>query len=657
MNESYYITTPIYYVNGAPHIGHAYTTLVADALARFHRLDGKKVFFQTGTDEHGLKIQRAAEQQGISPKTLADQNSDKFKDLFQKLDITFDRFIRTTEDAHKQTVQTIVDRMKANGDIYLAHYKGWYSASDEAYYAEDEIADGTAIASGSPVEWVEEESYFFKLSRYTEPLLQWYKENPECIQPEARRNEVIAFVEEGLRDLSISRTTFNWGIPIPDDPNHVLYVWVDALTNYLSGIGGFEDTSSFDTFWPCNLHLIGKDILRFHAVYWPAFLQSAGLTLPKQIFAHGWWMNEGQKMSKSLGNFIDAFALAERYELDVLRYYLLREVPLGNDGNFVPRRLCERNNSELADNIGNLVNRTFKMTQGYFDGKVPECSIDSTNEQDQRIRRAAQEVFHNIRQSVSKLQLHLALEQLLAFSGELNQYVHHNEPWKLKKTGDTQRLSEVLYHTLEGIRIVGILAGPFLPHASAKILAAFGLSQHNDFTHLHWGRLESGSTLQQPQILFEKFDMKKEFPQDNPASKNKKNAKAQKNKASSTDQQESSSSNADKNEGKIDFKDFMKVELRVAKILTAERVKGAEKLLKLSVDVGEEQPRTVVAGIAKNFEPEALVGLHVATVTNLKPAKLFGIPSQAMLLAVDTPEGSVALTRYPQTIPPGTQIR
>ena len=368
--SKFYITTPIYYVNGAPHIGHAYTTIVADAFARHYRQRGDDVFFLTGTDEHGLKIQRAAEEADMSPQELCDMNSAKFRDLFDELELTHDRFIRTTEEDHKETVLTILEKMKDAGDIYKDKYEGWYAASDEAYYDESEIEDGRAIATGAEVEWVEEPSYFFRLSKYEDELLEWYESRPSPVEPKARRNEVHSFVDGGLDDLSISRTTFDWGIPMPDDPEHVLYVWVDALTNYISGVGGFDSAGSTGPYWPADIHLIGKDILRFHAVYWPAFLMSAGIEPPDEVFAHGWWMVEGEKMSKSKGNWLDAFDLAEQFDLDLLRYFMMREIPLGSDGNFDRKRLVERNNSELADNIGNLVNRVTKMAQGFIDGRL-----------------------------------------------------------------------------------------------------------------------------------------------------------------------------------------------------------------------------------------------------------------------------------------------
>ena len=640
--STFYVTTPIYYVNGAPHIGHAYTTIVADTFARYYRQSGQEVFFMTGTDEHGLKIQRAAEAEGLTPQELVDLNSAKFRALFDKLEISYDRFIRTTEDDHKAVVTEIVKRMKASGDIYLDKYEGWYSASDEAYYDESEIEDGHAIASGSPVEWVEESSYFFKLSKYQEPLLKWYNENPTCIQPSVRANEVTSFVSGGLRDLSISRTTFSWGIPMPDDPEHVLYVWVDALTNYITGIGAFQDDARFEKFWPCDLHLIGKDILRFHTVYWPAFLMSAGIEPPKEIFAHGWWMSEGRKMSKTLGNFIDAFALAEEYDLDVLRYFLMREVAFGKDGNFAKERLIERNNTELANNLGNLVNRTFRMTLGFLKGEVPEVSTEVA--EDLAIRDKAFECAKDLEELMSKRQLHQALERLMAFSSDCNQYIHTQEPWKLNKEGNVERTQQVLYTALEAIRHLAVLSAAFLPRSAAKMMRVFGLEAQEDLSFAtlgEWGGLKAGTQLKKPEILFQKFEAKKEKKQE-------KKKKEKKKKEKSKPAEEG---------GPIDYNTFMRVQIQVAKILTAERVEGADKLLKLSIDLGEEQPRTVVAGIAKSFAPEDLIGLHVATVTNLKPAKIFGIPSQAMLLAADRPDGSLELTKYPDDIAPGTRIR
>lgn len=667
--STFYITTPIYYVNGAPHIGHAYTTVVADVLARYYRQAGAEVFFLTGTDEHGLKIQREADKQGVTPQELCDTNSAMFRELFGLLETTHDRFIRTTETEHKATVTQMVERMLAAGDIYLAKYEGWYSASDEAYYDESEIEDGRAKSSGSPVEWVEEESYFFKLSKFQQPLLEWFRANPDCVQPSMRRNEVMAFVEGGLHDLSISRTTFSWGVPMPTAPKHVLYVWVDALTNYITGVGAFGDMEKFEKFWPCDVHLIGKDILRFHAVYWPAFLMSAGLPLPRQIFAHGWWTNEGEKMSKSKGNFIDAFELAREYDLDVLRYYLLREVPLGNDGNFVRERLLERNNAELADNLGNLVNRTLRMAQNFLGGTTPGF-VATADEIDTQLRTRAMQMVEDVDLHMQKRETHRGVERLLVFSGELNQYVQETQPWKLNKEGNKDRLEQVLYHALEGIRFLAVVGNAFLPRATAKIRQAFGLTGEADMllsTVAAFGALPGGVTLEQPEVLFTKFEIaadkgqkaekapvvKGEVSTHNPkrdegtpAGKKSQEAKSSERKAA--DNAEST--------GLIEFSAFTAVEIRVAQIVTAERVEGADKLLKLTANVGEAALRTIVAGIAKSFAPEELVGRRVAMVTNLKPAKLFGIESQAMILAAKTTDGKLALATYGDNVEPGTRI-
>lgn len=652
--SSFYISTPIYYVNGAPHIGHAYTTIVADAIARFYRQDGRDVFFMTGTDEHGLKIQRAAEAQGISSQELVDLNSAKFRELFEKFRLKYDRFIRTTEDGHKAVVTEVVKRMKAKGDIYLSKYEGWYAASDEAYYDESEIEDGKAIASGSPVEWVEESSYFFRLSNYQQPLLDWYKGDPNTVRPEARYNEVVSFVEGGLRDLSVTRTTFSWGIPMPDDPEHVLYVWVDALTNYITGVGAFTDQEMYDTFWPCDVHMIGKDILRFHAVYWPAFLMSAGLEPPKQIFAHGWWMNEGEKMSKSKGNFIDAYALADEYDLDVLRYYLMREVPLGRDGNFVKNRLIERNNSELADNFGNLVNRTLRMTSGFLGGTIPAFEA-TDNEEDKALREAATACLPEVKELLEKKALHQALEKIMALSSELNLYVHKMEPWSLNKAGNKERCAQVLYHALEGIRYLTLLLHPFLPDATTKIGVALGLEEADwQFETLaSFGQLPEGRELKKAGILFTKHETEEEKAEKEAKKKQKGEGKKKEKKEKSAKKEKKEEPAGD---GLATFDDFMKIELKVAKILSAERVEGSDKLLKLSVDVGEEAPRSVAAGIGKAFAPEDIVGWHVASVTNLKPRKVFGILSQAMLLAVDTEDGALELARYSEKVAPGTRI-
>ncbi len=649
--SKFYITTPIYYVNGAPHIGHAYTTLVADTFARFYRQLGWDVYFQTGTDEHGLKVQREAEKQGITPKELADKNSSLFVELFRQMEISYDRFIRTTEEDHYKTVTEIVRRMEKNGDIYLDKYAGWYAAADEAFYTEDEIEDGRAKSTGSPVEWVEEESYFFRLSKYQEPLLEFYRKNPRAILPEVRYNEVVSFIEGGLKDLSISRTTFQWGIPFPGNSKHILYVWVDALTNYITGVGAFSDPERFKRYWPCDLHLIGKDILRFHAVYWPAFLMSAGLEPPKQIFAHGWWLNEGEKMSKSKGNFLDAFALIREYPLDVLRYYLMREVPFGNDGNFVRARLIERNNSELADNFGNLVNRTFRMTQRFLEGEVPTAKPSDAAE-DVELREKAFNCRDAVRKYMDAREPHRALESIIGFSAHLNQYVHQMAPWHLNKKGEKERLAQVLYNALEGVRWLGVLFYSFIPKTSRKVMEALGYTDIEaalSFDTLdNFGELAPGTKLNPPEILFKKMEIESKKPEGEEKKSNNKSEKKEKT---------SKGSDSKAGDGLVTYEEFSRLDLRVGQIVAAEPIKKSKKLLRLEVDLGEEKPRQVIAGIAPHFTPEELIGKKIAVVANLKPAKLFGYWSEAMLLAAENSAGKLFLTSFEGDIEPGSKIR
>lgn len=648
--STFYISTPIYYVNGEPHIGHAYTTIVADAMARHYRHRGFEVFFLTGTDEHGLKVQRAAEERGISPKELADLNSDSFRRLFDKMELSYDRFIRTTDEDHKKVVLEVVRRMKENGDVYLDSYAGWYAAADEAFYDESEIEDGRSTKTGAKVEWVEEKSYFFRLSNYQQRLLDWYASQPCPVLPEIRKNEVAAFVASGLRDLSISRTTFDWGIRWPDDPEHVLYVWVDALTNYITGVGAFLDEELFEKFWPCDIHLIGKDILRFHAVYWPAFLMSAGVAFPKEVFAHGWWMSEGQKMSKSLGNFIDAFELADRYPMDLLRYYLLREIPLGSDGNFVHHRVIGRNNSELADNLGNLVNRAMAMTAKFVDSKVPEAT-DHPDTSDQKtwaeimeIQNKAEFCRDEVFAAMDARETHRALERIMEFSSDLNQYVAVTQPWALNKKGLQAELQTVMYNLLEGIRWLAELAAAFIPKTAETILKAFGRDEIH-IGELVWGGLEPGGTVTAPDVLFAKI----ELPEEPVAPKAEKKAKPEKTEKKTEKAVEAA-------EGIITFDQFVAVQLKVAHVLEAERVEGSDKLLKLTIDAGEPEQRTVVAGIGKAYGPEDVKGLRVAMVANLAPRKVFGVLSQGMLLAVENEDGGLELARYSDKVKPGTRI-
>lgn len=469
--KSFYITTPIYYVNDKPHIGHAYTTLACDVLARFKRLDGYDVHFLTGTDEHGQKVQKAAELAGVDPQSFTDRVSRNFRDLAAAMNFSNDDFIRTTEPRHIKASQAIWEAMKANGDIYLGGYAGWYSVRDEAFYGEDEltVVDGKRIApTGAECEWVEEPSYFFRLSAWGDRLLAFYEANPDFIAPESRRNEVIAFVKSGLRDLSISRTTFNWGVEVPGDEAHIMYVWVDALTNYLTAVG-YPDTGaeSFKRYWPADLHMVGKDILRFHALYWPAFLMSAGLEPPKRVFAHGWWTNEGQKISKSLGNVIDPLELVETYGLDPVRYFLLREVSFGQDGDFSRRGMIQRTNGELANGFGNLAQRVLSMIAKNCDGKVPQPG--PLTDEDRALLAQAPDLLETLRREFDVQAFHRGLDAVWAFVGEANRYVDEQAPWALRKT-DPARMATVLWVLAETVRRLSILMQPVMPQSMAKVL-------------------------------------------------------------------------------------------------------------------------------------------------------------------------------------------
>jgi len=512
-HETYYVTTPIYYVNDAPHIGHAYTTLACDVLARFKRLDGYDVKFLTGTDEHGQKVEKSAQNAGIDPQAFTDKVSQNFRDLADHMNYSHDDFIRTTEERHKRSCTEIWNRLLNAGEIYLGSYAGWYAVRDEAFYTEAELTDGPNGAkiapSGAEVEWVEEPSYFFKLSAWQDRLLAHYDANPDFILPKTRRNEVVSFVKGGLQDLSASRTTFNWGVPVPGDDDHIMYVWLDALTNYITAVG-FPETgegSEYAKYWPADLHMVGKDILRFHAVYWPAFLMAARLEPPKRVFAHGWWTNEGQKISKSLGNVIDPYDLVKRYGLDQVRYFLLREVPFGNDGDFAHRAMVNRMNGELANDYGNLAQRVLSMIAKNCDGKVPEPGTFSAD--DEAMLGAARELLATLRETTDVQAFHEALEAIWAVIRAANAYVDAQAPWKLRKE-DPARMATVLYVLAECIRMLALLTQPFMPDASAKLLDQLAVgADARDFAAFGQA-LAAGTELPKPQGVFPRFTEEEE---------------------------------------------------------------------------------------------------------------------------------------------------
>ena len=509
MEKSFYITTPIYYVNDKPHIGHAYTTLACDVLARFKRLDGFNVNFLTGTDEHGQKVEKAAFDKGVSPQSFTDEVSQNFRDLTAQMNFSNDDFIRTTESRHKIACQEIWKRLQKSGHVTLGNYAGWYSVRDEAFFTETEVVDGRA-PTGAPVEWVEEPSYFFNLSRWQQPLLDFYEANPDFVGPESRFNEVKSFVKGGLRDLSVSRASFKWGIPVPNDPEHVMYVWLDALTNYITASGWptdgkLGDPTKYEKFWPADLHMVGKDILRFHAVYWPAFLMAAGLPLPKRIYAHGWWTNEGQKISKSLGNVIDPNALTEQYGLDQTRYFLMREVPFGNDGDFSAVAMIQRMNGDLANDLGNLCQRVVSMIFKNCDGLTPALPAELSDE-DQMLLSAADSLLDEVGDLLDRQAFSGALRLIWQVVADANRYVDLSAPWALKKT-DPARMREVLGVLAETIRQIAILIQPFMPQSANKILDQLGVdAAERDFSSIAGkGRLVSGRQIGKPSPVFPRY--------------------------------------------------------------------------------------------------------------------------------------------------------
>ena len=640
MARTFYVTTPIYYVNDAPHIGHAYTTLAADTLARWHRLLGEESWFLTGTDEHGRKIEQAARNAGVTPQAHADRYSQRFRDLWPVLDVRYDDFIRTTEPRHEAVVAEMWRRMEAAGDIYLGQYEGWYSVGDEAYFTEDEIVDGKA-PTGHEVQWVVEPSYFFRLSKYGPRLLEHLDANPGFVQPKSRFNEVRSFVERGLQDVSVSRTNFTWGVPVPNAPDHVVYVWVDALTNYISALGGPEG-DRFEAHWPKVVHLIGKDILRFHAVYWPCFLMSAGIELPDRVFAHGWWTHDGQKMSKTLGNVIDPVEMATRYGPDSFRYFLLREVSFGGDGDFSEAALRDRVNGDLANDYGNLLKRTLGMVDRYVGGGVPprgEVAVE-----DQRLLEAFVEARVALLLAMDDLSFNRALGAIWRLVSAGNKYVDTCAPCALKKEGRKTRLDEVLYNLCEALRIIGVWTLCFLPRKATELLDRLGVPDtlRTVPSTAEWGGLPTGGPTRVGDALFPRLDRIEKSGQ--PKGQQPKKVKAKKAKAPKKPTAPAV----------IEYDDFAKLDLRAGRVLRAVPHPDADRLLELTVDVGEPEPRTLCAGIAEACTPESLVGRTVVVVANLKPRVIRGVRSQGMVLAGG--EGAETRLATVPDLPPGTRI-
>ncbi len=671
MNRKFYITTPIYYVNAHPHIGHAYTTIACDTIARRHRMLRHDTWFLTGTDEHGQKIERAAQAAGKTPQQFTDEISAEFRALWDRMGLTYDDFIRTTSERHKVGVQALWRKIRDNGYIYKGVYTGQYCVSCELYV--DGIGAGEPCPDcGRPTETVHEENYYFKLSAFQDQLIRLY-EQPDFVRPETRRNEVLSFVRGGLRDLSISRSTFSWGIPVPDDPKHVVYVWLDALANYITALGyGSNDTTKFDQYWPADVHMIGKEIVRFHCVYWPAFLLAAGLPLPKSITAHGWLLFEESKMSKSRGNIVRAETIVDVLGTDALRYFLLREVVFGSDGSFSFDALAQRYNSDLANGLGNLASRTLTMINRYFKGEIPEASGASHTAADDVVVNVAKNAIAEFGTLFDQFQFSKALEVAWGLVGTIDKYIVENQPWALDEKKDDvsrARLATVLYTSAEALRIVTALAHPVMPDATAKIWAQIGLGDIKEFdlNQLQWGQLRQGTKLGEVQAVFPRAD-KSVIGRMQQMEEQKSGGATEVSTVPQPSAAPAVASSLPKAEGataktatavpdgKITIDDFAKVELRVAQVKAAERVKGADKLLRLEVDLGNEI-RQLVAGIAETYAPETLIGRKVVIVANLVPRKLRGLESNGMIVAASPEDGKPVLAGFLEDVPLGTRLK